>query len=61
VRWLALVGLLAPAVVLSAGSAQGGTVPASSGTFTMTSEPGDVIGQGKSYSFSANGRLDLGA
>jgi len=38
---------------------QAGSVPAISGSFTMTSDEGDYIGQGKSYSFPARA-LTLG-
>jgi len=51
---LAALGVLAAAAsVLGASGARAGAVPASSGTFAMTSEPGDYIGQGQSYSFTA--------
>jgi hypothetical protein len=45
----AIVGVV---LTLGASGALAGAVPASSGTWTMTSEPGDYVGAGQSYSFS---------
>jgi hypothetical protein len=48
---VALIAGIVPAV--GAGGARAGAVPVSSGTWTMTSDVGDYVGAGQSYSFSA--------
>lgn len=61
IRWLTLASVLLLAATMPASGAFAGALPATTGTFTMTSEPGDFIGQGQSYSFSADQtRIDLG-
>jgi hypothetical protein len=50
------------ACTIVAGSGQAGSLPAVSGTWTMASDPGDFIGQGSTYSFSAPADgLELGS
>lgn len=46
--------VLVCAGVLDVPGAGAGLAPAASGTFTMTSEPGDYIGDGQSYSYEAD-------
>jgi hypothetical protein len=61
-RTALVVLLLAGAAggAVGVGSAEAGSVPADSGTFTMTSEPGDFVGGGRTYSYDA-AALALGA
>ena len=49
---LALAALATAATLLQPGAARADLVPATSGTLTMTSDPGDWLGGGQSYSFA---------
>jgi len=57
---LALVFAATIAGAIDAGGSQAGSVPAVRGTFTMTSDSGDYVGQGQSYSFPGRA-IEFGA